>query len=102
MMRLLIAFFLIGSTLALQAQSLSFEEYMARVKRQHPVSQQADLLMDIAAANQQKARGFFDPKLEGDLEQKSFDEKNYFTIGESFVKIPSRFWFAGENRVYLE
>ena len=65
---------------------LTEEQYLQLVKTQHPVFRQAFLLRTRAEAEQLKARGAFDPKLFGDVEQKSYDQKNYFTLGEGGVK----------------
>lgn len=68
--------------------------YLDWVKQYHPVIQRANLLSPIAEAYQLKARGGFDPKVEGSIQQKSFDGKNYFTIGETELKIPT--WLGAE------
>lgn len=86
---------------------LTEAQYIQLVKTQHPVVRQAFLLRNRAEAEQQKARGAFDPKLFGEVEQKSFDQKNYFTIGEGGLKVAS--WYGLEfkasylwsNGVYL-
>ncbi len=68
--------------------------YLDWVKQYHPIIQRANLLSPIAEAYQLKARGGFDPKVEGRIQQKSFDGKNYFTIGETGLKIPT--WLGAE------
>ncbi|MEM6319201.1 MAG: TolC family protein, partial [Bacteroidota bacterium] len=70
------------------------EDYLNWVQRYHPIIRQANLLRREGEAYQLKARGGFDPKIEGGIERKSFDGKNYFTIGETGLKIPS--WFGAE------
>ncbi|MEM9885244.1 MAG: TolC family protein [Bacteroidota bacterium] len=72
----------------------SLEDYLAWVREHHPVARQALLLQVEADAELMKARGNFDPKLYGDYEQKSFDGKNYFQIGEAGVGIPT--WFGAD------
>lgn len=64
------------------------------VRKYHPVIQQATLLNRVGEAYQLKARGGFDPKVFGTVEQKSFDGKTYFTVGETGLKIPS--WLGAE------
>jgi len=70
------------------------QEYFEMVMAYHPLVRQANLLTAEAQANLRRARGGFDPKLFADWEQKSFDGKNYFTIGEGGFKIPT--WFGLE------
>lgn len=68
------------------------DSFLNWVTTYHPVMQQANLLDDEADATLMKARGSFDPKLYGDYEDKSFDEKNYFQVGEAGLKVPT--WFG--------
>lgn len=73
-------------------QVFSLEEYLTWVRAYHPVMQQANLLENKADASLLEARGIFDPKWFGEYEDKSFDQKNYFRIGEAGLKIPT--WFG--------
>ena len=75
-------------------QVFTEDAYLDWVKQYHPVLQRANLLQRTAAAYQLKAKGGFEPKIEGSIEQKSFDGKTYFTIGETGLKIPT--WLGAE------
>ncbi len=83
------------------------EEYFQLVMAYHPLVRQANLLTAEAQANLRLARGGFDPKLFADWQQKSFDGKNYFTIGEGGFKVPTWFGlelkgtFSATNGVFL-
>lgn len=83
------------------------DEYFQLVMAYHPLVRQANLLTAEAQANLRLARGGFDPKLFADWQQKSFDGKNYFTIGEGGFKIPTWFGlelkgtFSATNGIYL-
>lgn len=72
-----------------QGPYFSYQNYFDWIVQNHPYSRQANLVIDKADAKMLKARGGFDPKLKSDVEQKSFDGKNYFTIGEVGVEAPS-------------
>lgn len=72
-------------------------DYLTWVRQYHPVIQQANLLNRVGDAYQLKARGGFDPKAYGGIQQKSFDGKTYFTVGETGLKIPS--WLGAEFKV---
>jgi outer membrane protein TolC len=69
---------------------LSLDEYLDWVAQYHPVARQANLLETEARAGLRIARGAFDPKWYADWQRKSFDGKNYFNLGESGVKMPTR------------
>jgi len=73
------------------------QAFLEWVRQYHPIVQQANLLTNIGAAYQLKARGGFDPKIFGTLQQKSFDGKTYFTVGDTGLKIPS--WLGAEFKV---
>jgi outer membrane protein TolC len=74
--------------------SITINDYLSLVDNYHPLAQKADLLLDLASANNRFSRGGFDPKIEGGIDRKSFDGKNYFTLVGGAVKIPT--WFGIE------
>jgi len=98
-------FFLLLST-PLFAQSIettsvfTLEKYLDWVRSYHPVMLQSNLLKGKADASLLEARGVFDPKWFGEYEDKSFDEKNYFRIGEAGLKIPT-WWGVDVKMAYL-
>jgi len=100
MRRLYYLLFFLTSSWLIQAQTLDttkvFTEqaYLEWVKQYHPIIQRANLLQRATEAYQLKARGGFEPKVEGGIQHKSFDGKNYFTIGETGLKIPT--WLGAE------
>lgn len=103
-MRLILSFLMLIIISQVSGQNgdiLTFKEYMKIVDENHPVSFQASILDSKADAEKRMARGGFDPKIEGDFSQKSFDGKNYYSLSEGLIKVPT--WFgvdvkAGYNR----
>ena len=99
---LTIIFNLFVITLFSQTEELlTYEKYIDIVKTHHPVMYQSQLLDQMAASNSKMARGGFDPKIEGDWNHKSFDDKNYYSLINTAIKIPT--WYgidlkAGYNR----
>ncbi len=96
---------LICSCFVLQAQiiqkeSLTFEAYMDYVKAHHPLVKQADLVRNTGAAELQKARGGFDPKIEVDWNNKEFKGTNYYNTLNSTFKIPT--WYGIELKANFE
>lgn len=64
----------------------------------HPVVKQAKLLTEQAKQELLIARGTgFDPKIQSILDYKSFDGKEYFSIWQNALKIPT--WFGAEFKV---
>lgn len=96
---LIISIPLFGQTID-STQVFSLEKYLTWVRVYHPVMQQANLLQNKAEASILEARGIFDPKWFGDYEDKSFDQKNYFRIGEAGLKIPT-WWGVDVKMAYL-
>ena len=73
---------------------ISFDDYMNIVREHHPVAKQADIRLKQGDAAVLQSRGGFDPKLFNDLSQKYFDDKNYYSLIDAGVKIPT--WFGIE------
>ncbi|WP_017733340.1 TolC family protein [Nafulsella turpanensis] len=65
------------------------EALYERVLEYHPQLQQAGLLTEEAKMLIREARGAFDPKLVSEFEQKYFNDKEYFTVWKSELKIPT-------------
>jgi len=76
------------------AAVLNQEEYFDWVIEHHPYALQAGLVRDEAAAVLRKARGGFDPKLEGAWDQKYFEGKSYYHLAHGGFKIPT--WYGLE------
>ena len=70
----------------------SFDEYISIVKKQHPISFQASLKTEIGEAKIKKAKGGFDPKLQGELFQKYYNGTQYYSYLNSGLLIPT--WFG--------
>ncbi|MCF4101929.1 TolC family protein [Gillisia sp. M10.2A] len=85
-------FFLSVSSLFAQAEDtlrLEFNEYLAIVKKYHPLVKQAGLMVDEGDFKLLKARGSFDPKIEADLSEKNYKSTEYYNIFNSAFKIPT-------------
>lgn len=76
------------------ARLFSQEEFFRWILDYHPVAKQARLLDSEAEALERLARGGFDPKAYAEWDQKSFDKKEYFSIGEGGLKVPT--WYGME------
>lgn len=97
--------FLPGAIQGLYAQpltpvELAFDDYIRYVYENHPVAQQANLLVRQGDAHLLKARGGFDPKLQGDLARKRFNESLYYNVAQGGLEIPT--WFGVEGKVSYE
>lgn len=68
-----------------------FDEYLAIVKKYHPLVKQAGLVVDEGDFKLMKARGKFDPKLEANLLEKNYKGTEYYNMFSSGFKIPTYF-----------
>jgi outer membrane protein TolC len=85
----------VGTTVGILAQQpLTLEAVFAEIRQAHPAQLQANLLNDLARADLLKARGGFDVKLYGDYDNKVFQDKTYFALGEYGAKLPT--WYGLE------
>lgn len=79
---------------------LRFDEYLAFVKKFHPIVKQAELVIDESQAKLLKSRGAFDPKIEVDYDRKKFKNTEYFDQLNGTFKIPT--WFGVELKATFE
>lgn len=91
---LIFIFLLILYRIEAQQQVLTQQDFLKLVKKNHPIARQAALLDRISDAELLKAKGGFEPKIAAELQNKTFDGKNYYTIGEYNFKVPS--WYGLE------
>lgn len=95
MTRLLILFLLLsffGRAQELDSTRLKYSDFMQIVMEHHPIARQAKLQSERGSAQLNVARGAFDPKLDGSISQKYFDDKQYYSHIHSGLKIPT--WFG--------
>lgn len=71
---------------------LSFEQYLNIVSENHPVAVQSKLKTEYGEAAILKAKGGFDPKISTDVSQKYFGGKQYYSMIDGGMKIPT--WFG--------
>jgi len=83
-----------------EMSTLSLEEYLAYVKKHHPIVKQANLIISESQAKLLKARGAFDPKIEVDYASKEFKGTNYYNQLNSVFKIPT--WYGVELKAAIE
>lgn len=90
-------FFGMFSFTALQAQTaatLTFPDFINIVKKNHPITQQAKLVVDLARAKKKQALGGFDPKLEAEFDRKFYDGTEYYSFLTPQIKLP--LWYGIE------
>lgn len=75
-----------------QDNVMSFEDFIGLVIEHHPMSRQADIKQDYGIANLAKSRGNFDPKLEGNINQKYFKSDQYYNVSNIGLKVPT--WYG--------
>jgi outer membrane protein TolC len=73
---------------------LTLRNFLQLIAENHPSVKQANLLTRAAEAELLAAKGGFDPKIYGDFEQKFFNKKTYFNVGEGGIKVPT--WYGVE------
>ncbi|MEP2058283.1 MAG: TolC family protein [Maribacter litoralis] len=79
---------------------LGFKEYLGYVKKYHPITKQAEMVMSVGQANLMKARGGFDPKISVDYSTKEFKGTEYYDLLNSTFKIPT--WYGIELKGEFE
>lgn len=79
---------------------LSLEGFLQAVKKYHPVARIAGIQVDKSRAEVLIARGGFDPVLESDGANKTFDGLNYYRNNALQIKIPT--WYGIEIKTGIE
>jgi outer membrane protein TolC len=99
---LILVYFLNLSIVVAQSTSktLSKDEFIGIVKKYHPVLLQAKIDTEIANANVLKSRGAFDPTIQSNFEEKSFDNENYYSYINSTLNIPT--WYGIDLKLGVE
>lgn len=79
---------------------LSLENFVTMVLLNHPIVKQADLLPETAKQEIRLARGAFDPKLTSSWDVKNFDDKEYFDLFNTTLKVPT--WFPIDPKISVD
>ncbi|MBL7702344.1 MAG: TolC family protein [Ferruginibacter sp.] len=82
------------------SMKLSAQQFLEIVKQYHPVARQADIFVEKAKADVTIARGMFDPMLQNESSQKTFDGVDYYNYNRPSLNIPT--WFGVEVSAGLE
>lgn len=69
--------------------TLSYEEFISNVINHHPLAKSANLRERVAKAKLLNAKGSFDPVLTSSVDQKDFQGKEYYSIFENKITIPT-------------
>ncbi len=77
---------------AQNSTQLSFEEYIGIVRENHPISYISELKGNEGEFLIKEAKGGFDPKFSGNLNQKYFNGKQYYSYLHAGLKVPT--WFG--------
>jgi outer membrane protein TolC len=94
-MRRLATIAAVGCALLTSAQVppvLTRDAFIRIVLENHPMARQAALRPEMGDATLRSARGGFDPLATAGYEEKRFDEKNYFTLFDAGLKVPT--WYG--------
>ncbi len=110
-MKLIIQLLLLAISIPIFGQdtlrTLKYETFIAQVMTQHPTVFIGDNITQSGDALVMNARGEFDPKLFGDINQKYFKDAQYYSNTNGGIKIPTWFGVSAEagyllsNGVYL-
>ena len=69
-------------------QSLDYSTFINNIKTNHPLIKRAQNIGEIGNAQLKSARGNYDPTINGNYENKYYNNKNYYSILNSEIKQP--------------
>jgi outer membrane protein TolC len=67
---------------------LTINDFIAKVKAHHPLARVANIQIEKANANLLTAKGSFDPTIDMETSNKTFDGKNYYAYNNAELKVP--------------
>lgn len=76
---------------------LTETDFILSIKNFHPVLKSFQLIEKSAKAMQMGEKGSLDPSIASDYAQKSFDGKNYYSVWQSQLKVPT--WFGPDFKL---
>ncbi|MCH2223791.1 MAG: TolC family protein [Crocinitomicaceae bacterium] len=76
--------------------TVTYDEFIEQVIKNHPVAFQASIKQKIGESNLTESKGAFDPKFFGNINQKYFGDKQYYSHLNSGIKIPTWFGLSAE------
>ncbi len=91
---LLLAAHSAGAQNSVPAGVLSRDAFVKLVLENHPMARQAALRTAMGEASVQSARGGFDPVALATYDEKRFDDKNYYSLLDAGLKVPT--WYGVE------
>lgn len=72
-----------------QSKILSPETFLSNVLQNHPLTTRAEFRNEMAKAELMKAKGWLDPSLNSNVQQKYFGGKDYYSLVNGELKIPT-------------
>jgi outer membrane protein TolC len=81
--------FMFGQNIIGQSQILRPESYLSNVLQNHPLTTRAEFRNEMAKAELMKAKGWLDPSLNSNVQQKYFGGKDYYSLVNGELKIPT-------------
>ena len=88
---------MVSGSVAQSDSVFSFQEFFDLVKSNHPIAKQADLMLLQGDAKLLNARGNFDPTVEADIQQKYFEQEQYYSLLNGVLTVPTWYGIAIEN-----
>lgn len=100
--RLVVLFCLLALQLNAQDSTVVFgpNAFLYYLKNFHPIAKQSNLIVQNAKSNLLSSRGGFDPKLYSNIDEKNFDDKNYYSFLDAGLKIPT--WYGIEFKTNFQ
>lgn len=88
-----LALVILNSTSFSQTDSMffSFDAYRQLVRNNHPLILQANLNLLKGESQLRKAKGGFDPRIQASFDNKEYQSKDYYSLSQATVKIPTPF-----------
>lgn len=79
---------------------MTLQDFFSLILQNHPVAKQAEMLNERAKQELRISRGMLDPSLNSKLYQKEFQSKEYFTLWDTYLRVPT--WYGIDFKAGFE
>lgn len=69
---------------------LAYKQYLENLLKHHPIAKQANLRLELGAAELLGAKGNLDPVISSEWNQKNFDDKLYYRQYQAELRVPTK------------
>lgn len=88
---LILGILLLGQSWLTAQEKMNLSAFYAKIKNDNPQLKIAEIQHHLGKIQQLKSKGFLDPKITTDLNEKNFNDKRYYRLFDAKLKVPTAY-----------